>query len=211
MTTSNADRSVSSFPDPLRARWVTGLVLALGGVVGLAGSFGLTYERFEMLMNPEHVLGCDINPLLSCGSVMETNQAMLFGFPNPLVGLMTFPVVVVFGVALLAGARFPLWMWRGLWVGALGGIVFIHWLIYQSVFNIGVLCPYCMVVWTAMLPTFWFLTVFNLKNNVFPVSRGWRGPVDDLLRFHWLGLVLWVGLIVGLIGIEFWFYWSTLF
>ena len=210
MTTTEETTRDTQRPASLRARIVTGVVLAIGGFVGLLGAFGLTYERFEMLINPGHELGCDISPILSCGGVMATDQAMLFGFPNPIVGLVTFPVVIAFGIGLLAKASFPRWMWQGLWLGALGGVAFIHWLIYQSVFTIGVLCPYCMVVWAAMIPVFWFLTVFNFKNGIFPVSSGWRSAVDDLLRFHFLGLLLWIGLIIGIIGIQFWDYWQTL-
>ena len=31
-------------------------------------------------------------------------------------------------------------------------MVFIHWLIFQSLYRIGALCPYCMVVWAVTIP-----------------------------------------------------------
>ncbi len=40
----------------------------------------------------------------------------------------------------------------GLAAGTLLGTVFVHWLIFQSLYRIGALCPYCMVVWAVTIP-----------------------------------------------------------
>ena len=54
---------------------------------GLA-SLTLTVEKIELLIDPSYVPSCSINPVLSCGSVMVTHQASVFGFPNPLIGIV---------------------------------------------------------------------------------------------------------------------------
>ena len=81
-----------------------------------------------------------------------TPQASEFGFPNSLLGIVGFTVVVVTGVLAVAKVALPRWYWAGLAVGTLLGVVFIHWLIVQSLYQIGALCPYCMVVWTVTIP-----------------------------------------------------------
>ena len=43
-------------------------------------------EKIEILINPDYVPSCSLNPVLSCGSVMITPQASAFGFPNSLIG-----------------------------------------------------------------------------------------------------------------------------
>ena len=83
---------------------------------------------------------------------MITPQASAFGFPNPLIGIVAFTVVVVTGVLAVAKVRLPRWYWAGLAVGTLLGVVFVHWLIFQSLYRIGALCPYCMVVWAVTIP-----------------------------------------------------------
>jgi uncharacterized membrane protein len=196
-------------PEPV-GRLLTGWVLLIGGIIGLAAAFDLTYERISSLIDPEHVISCDFNPILSCGSVMVTPEASVFGFPNPLLGLMAFPIVVYTGVLLLSRTEPPRWIMLGFNLGALGGVAFVSWLIFQSVYRIGVLCPWCMVVWTVTLPIFWFTLVYNLRNGVIPIGRDWKSAVNDLLRFHGIGLVLLYGVILAIIGIEFWDYWSTL-
>jgi hypothetical protein len=68
-----------------------------------------------------------------------------------------------------------------------------------------------MAVWTVVLPIFWFTTVRNLRTGAIPVGQDWRDAVDDLLRFHWIGLTLLYAAVVMIVGIGFWDYWSTLF
>ncbi|MBN4679091.1 hypothetical protein HUS71_27225, partial [Pandoraea nosoerga] len=72
------------------------------------------------------------------------------GFPNPLLGIAGFTVVVVTGVLAVAKVPLPRWYWIGLAVGILVGVAFVHWLIFQSLYRIGALCPYCMVVWAVI-------------------------------------------------------------
>src|SRR6202000_1028501 len=120
-------------------------------VIGLVSSMTLTVEKIDILANPAYVPSCNINPIVSCGSVMVTPQASALGFPNPLLGIAGFTVVVVSGVLAVAKVPLPRWFWIGLTAGTLLGAVFVHWLIFQSLYRIGALCPYCMVVWVATM------------------------------------------------------------
>lgn len=188
-----------------------GILLLIGGLIGLAAATTLLIEKIELLKNPGYVPSCSINPILSCGTVMVTPQAEVFGFPNPIIGVAGFGALVAIGAALLAGATFARWFWIGLQAGVIFGIVFIHWLIYQSLYVIGALCPYCMVVWAVMIPIFWYTTVHNL------LLVGDRGPsglqkvarvVDD---YRGAILTAWFLIILGLITQRFWYFWVTLF
>lgn len=190
-------------------RFLPWLVL-VGGGIGLLAAFVLTVERIALLQDPSYVPSCSINPLFSCGSVMEQPQAAVFGFPNPLVGIAGFGIVATIGAAILAGATFARWFWLGLQAGVLFGIGFVHWLIYQSLFSIGALCPYCMVVWLVMIPIFWYVTLHNLSTGALPVPRSLRGVVRIVTPSHGLLLLLWYLVIVALIGIRFADYWSSL-
>jgi uncharacterized membrane protein len=176
----------------------------LAGVVGLAASFTLTVEKIQILINPDYVPSCSINPVLSCGSVMVTPQAEAFGFPNPLIGIVSFSVVVVTGVLALAKVALPRWYWAGLATGTLLGTVFVHWLIFQSLYRIGALCPYCMVVWAVMTPLLVVVASIALRpqagNTVARVLYTWR----------WSLVALWFTGLILLILVRFWTYWSTL-
>jgi uncharacterized membrane protein len=176
----------------------------VAGVVGLVASFTLTIEKIELLINPEFVPSCNFNPVLSCGSIITTDQASVFGFPNPLIGMIAFTVAVVTGVLALAGVALPRWYWAGLAAGSALGAVFVHWLIFQSLYRIGALCPYCMVVWAVTIP----LLVVAASVALHPLAGH---PVGRVLhQWRWSIAALWFTGIFLLILIRFWSYWSTL-
>ncbi|MDH6139311.1 MULTISPECIES: vitamin K epoxide reductase family protein [Kitasatospora] len=187
-----------------------GWLLAVAGALGLAASAELTLDKIRLLENPNYVPSCNINPIISCGSVMRTEQASVFGFPNPLLGLVGFAVVLATAAGLAAGARYRRWYWLGLQAGTLLGVVMVHWLIGQSLYSIGALCPYCMVVWAVTILLFWYTTLANLRTGVIPVSERLRPVVRELDRYHWVVPVLWYGVIALMVLNRFWYYWRTL-
>ncbi|WP_395297359.1 vitamin K epoxide reductase family protein [Kitasatospora hibisci] len=186
------------------------LLLVIGGAVGLFASVVLTLDKIRLLKDPSYVPNCNINPIISCGSIMRSDQAEAFGFPNPLLGLVGFAVVIAVGAGLLAGASYRRWFWLGLQAGTVFGIGFVTWLMYQALYRIGALCPYCMVVWAAVIPLFWYTALHNLRSGVIPVGRRLRPVVREAARYHWAVPALWYAVVVLLILERFWYYWSTL-
>lgn len=189
---------------------VIGWVLAVGGTTGALAALALTLDRIALLKDPAYVPSCSISPLLSCGPVMASPQAEVLGFPNPLIGLVAFPIVATTGVVVLSGASLPRRYWLALQGGAVTGVVFVHWLIAQSLYSIGALCPYCMVVWVVTIAIFWYLTLHNLTTGRFPISDRRRRAVVRLARYHSTVLVGWFLVIIGMIANAFWPYWVGL-
>jgi len=126
------------------------------GAIGWFAAFELLTEYMKTLSNPDYAPNCNISILVTCGPNMDSWQGSLLGFSNTIIGVSAFIAPIAVGVALLAGARFDRWFWIAYRVGLALGFVFILWLAYQSVFSLGTLCPWCMVVWTVMTPLFWF-------------------------------------------------------
>lgn len=185
-------------------------VLTIGGIIGFIAAFVLAVEKTELLKNPQFVPSCNFNPVLNCGSVMKTHQAGVFGFPNPFLGIAGFAIVTTVGMALQAGAKFKRWFWLGLEAGTIFGLVFIHWLAFQSLYRIGALCPYCMVVWAVTVPIFWYTTLYLLDSGLLQVSKKWRPFMGFLKRHHGEILASWYVIVFCLILDRFWYYWSTL-
>lgn len=177
-----------------------------GGLIGLFSAAVLMVEKLHLLENPTDKLNCDINPIISCGSVILTDQANAFGFPNPIVGIAGFSIIATLGLAILAGAKFKRWFWLIVQLGVTFGVVFVHWLIFQTLYRIGALCPYCMVVWSVMIPIFWYATLYNLRHGYIKISRG----NSFLQKHHGDILLVWLVIIIGLIAERFWYFWSTL-
>lgn len=183
-------------------------ILTICGLLGLYASFVLTIDKFNLIQHPSAHLDCNINPIISCGSVMKTPEASLFGFANSLIGIVAFTAILVIGVTTLTGTIYKRWVWLCIQVGSLLGILLTHWLFYQSVFHIHALCPYCMVVWVITMLIFWYTLIHNLENNYVPsVST----KVRNFCRKHHADLfVCWFLIIAAIIASQFWYYWKTL-
>jgi uncharacterized membrane protein len=183
--------------------------LLAGGIVGLVAAVVLLIERIRLAEDSSYVPTCSINPVLSCGNVMESAQASLLGVPNPVIGVAAFPVVIATGAALLAGARLARWYWAGLQAGVTVAMAFVAWLVFQSLYRIGALCPYCMVVWAVVIPLFWYVTARNAAAGVLGSPPG--GRLATGLRDWRAPLVFGTFLLVVLLVLErFWTYWSSL-
>jgi uncharacterized membrane protein len=185
------------------------IVMIVGGIIGWIGAFALTLERFHVAENPDDALSCDINVFISCKSVMLTWQAKLLGFPNSLIGIAAFMAPIIIGFAILAGARFAKWFWRLFWLGNLFGFGFVIWLFSQSLLVINVLCPYCMVAWTGMIPVFWIVTLFAFREDILPMPIRTAPFWDGAYRFAWVWILATYLIIIAAIIIRFWSRWPA--
>lgn len=184
-------------------------LLVVGGFFGLLASAIITIDEFKLLENPNFTPSCSINPIISCGSVMQSAQSHVFGFPNPIIGLAAFGALITIGLALLAGAQFKKWFWLGLELGTIFGVVFVHWLLFQSIYRIQALCIYCMIVWAVTIPIFLYVSIYNVKAGNIPVPKKMAGIANFKIRHHGEILAIWYIIIAVLILHHFWYYFGT--
>ncbi|KPC83583.1 MULTISPECIES: vitamin K epoxide reductase family protein [Streptomyces] len=182
------------------------LLLVITGAAGLLAAWVITIDKFKLLEDPGFVPGCSLNPVVACGNIMKSEQAAAFGFPNPMLGIATYSVVIGIGMALLAGARFRAWYWLGLNAGTLFGVGFCTWLQYQSLYNINSLCLWCCLAWVATIFMFCYVTTHNIKHGILPAPAWLR---NALTEFHWVPPVLWTGIIGMLILTRWWDFWTS--
>lgn len=151
-----------------RRPWLLIVVLLATGIAGLWAAFALTLDKFAVLVDPNADLDCNFSIIVQCGANLQSWQgSVFFGVPNPVWGLMGWVAPVAVAVGLLAGARFRAWFWLLFNLGLAGAVAFCMWLIAQSIFVIGTLCPWCMLTWAAAILAFWTLTFHNLKEGRF--------------------------------------------
>ncbi len=182
----------------------------MGGLFGLLASGILTTEKISSLADASYIPPCNLSPIVSCGSVMNTAQASLFGFPNSLFGIAGFSIVITIGFSLLAGALYRKWFWIGLQTGMSVAILSVVWLAYQSIFIIGSLCPYCMVFWAAAIVLYSYTTVYNLQEKNLPLPA-WATSTSSFFEKnpHLIAIGLFAIVIITVL-VKFWSYWVTL-
>lgn len=173
-------------------------VMLLAGVSGFIASFILTIDKFKVLKDAGYTPSCNINSTLNCKSVMLSKQAEVFGFPNSIIGIGAFAVMITIAVLLFFGTNIPKLV---LQIGTFGtalAAIFCHWLAYQTTFVIGALCPYCMVAWVATL-----MVLSVLLRELLEIKKSNTDDEDSkividtikkwLVPFH----ALWSALLVG--------------
>ncbi|HEU0257739.1 MAG TPA: vitamin K epoxide reductase family protein [Microbacteriaceae bacterium] len=177
-------------PEPGTVKKPTALAIFLivAGTIGLAAAFLLTNDKFTLLQNPHAQLNCNFSVLVGCSKNLTEWQGSVFGFPNPVLGLMCWPVPITVGVATLAGARLPRWFWLLFNLFVLAAVVLVGWFIWQSVFALFVLCPWCMVTWAVTIPTFWALTLHNLSSGHIPLAPRARRVFHTL--YSWTPVIV---------------------
>ncbi|MEC5175921.1 putative membrane protein [Cryobacterium sp. MP_M5] len=163
-------------PQPETSKRPVGLAifLIIGGLIALTAAFLLTLDKIHILEDPQAQLSCNFSVLVGCSTNLGSWQGAIFGFPNPLIGLIGWTVVITIGAGILAGARFARWFWIGLNVGVTGAIALVVWLMGQSFFVLDVLCPWCMVTWVVTIPVFLAVTLHNLTEGNLPAPAAVR-------------------------------------
>ncbi|MGP9843353.1 vitamin K epoxide reductase family protein [Brachybacterium sp. 107] len=205
-----ADGLAAGTPRESRKPRGLGMLFTVTGAIGLVMAVVLLVEKIALIEDPSYVPSCSLNPVLSCGSVMDTPQASAFGIPNPIFGIAGFAAVLALGVTFLAGARVARWMSVLIQAGVTFAVLFAQWLIGQSLYEIGALCPYCMVVWAVTIPLFLFTTLHHLRAVADSSTPAVRRATDLVIEFRVPVLVAWYLVILALIAVRFWDYWSTL-
>ncbi|SDS53653.1 vitamin K epoxide reductase family protein [Actinoplanes derwentensis] len=160
--------------------WIFGTML-FSACLSLLASFVLSVDAVRLAADPGTALSCDINAVISCGTVAQSWQAQLFGFPNAFLGLVAEPVVITVAVACLGGVRFPRWFMCAAQTVYTVGVVFAYWLFYEAMFHIGALCPWCLLVTVSTTLVFATLTHVNLRDGNLPVPSRLRAPLKSAI------------------------------
>ena len=161
--------------------------LLVAGAIGWWAAFQLTVEKFHLLADPDAIASCDFSVLVQCTANLESWQGSVFGFPNPILGLAGWVAPIVVGAAILARARFARWFWLAFEAGLTFAFLFVAWLIVQSIYVLGTLCPWCMVTWIVTIPTYYAVTLHILRSGILPAPAGVRRAAGTLMG--WLPLL----------------------
>jgi uncharacterized membrane protein len=172
--------------------------MLVSSVVSLVASFVLSVDAIRLAENPNADLGCNINAVISCGTVAGSWQSSLLGFPNAFLGLVTEPVVITLAIASLGGVRFPRWFMLAAQVFYTVGLGFAYWLFHQAMFDIGALCPWCLLVTLSTTLVFFELTHVNIRDNNLFLPRRAQEALTSAVRWNLdlLAVVAWILVLV---------------
>jgi uncharacterized membrane protein len=205
-TTAASSVTVRSKPRLGKLGRILPWLLVIGGVIGIICSMVLIYDQIKVWENPGYLPACDLNPIVSCGSVIGSKQGEIFGIPAPFFGLLAFPVFVTVGAAMLAGARFKRWFWQGMQLFVTGGLVFALWLFWLSMYRVHALCPFCLTVDVVTYTLFWYVTMHNFIEGNLPIPAALKSLGRFVKQHHLDILMLWFVIVIAWILHHFWYY-----
>lgn len=184
--------------------------MLLSALLSLYSAFRLSLDTLVIAGNPDAVFGCDINAVLSCGTVGRSWQAEVFGVPNTFIGLMCEPVVVTIAVAGIAGVKFPRWFMFAAQMVYLVGLTFAYWLFSQSILYIHALCPYCLLITLGTTLVFFTLLHYNIRENNLYLPPKAQRAAETFARVHGTTAVA-VLLLLGILSIILYNYGTVIF
>ncbi len=186
---------------PPAAGWF--LLMVVGGLLGAVAAGWQLVERIAYADGLDTGI-CEINSVLSCGSVFDHWQSSALGVPNTLVSLPVFALLASAGLAGLLGSRLS----RSYLATLLGLTVFMAafmtWYMQQTAFAIGALCLFCTVGAASLLAAGVGLTRVADAERALgtgPLGRQLRLLVEaraDLIVWGGLGALITVLLVTGL-------------
>ena len=74
------------------------MILTIGAAVGLLASFLQMLEKITLVKNSEAVLSCNLNSVFNCSNVLNASQSSVFGFPNSLLCIVFFSLLLAAGL-----------------------------------------------------------------------------------------------------------------
>ena len=191
-------------PGPVRYRW-TFVEMLVSSLLGIVASLVLSIDAIELAKDPTADLSCNINSVISCGTVGASWQASLLGFPNAFLGLIAEPVVITIAVAALGGVRFPRWFMNAALVVYAIGLAFAYWLFLQAYFVIGALCPWRFLITLTTTTVFMSMmrvalldNTLNLRPSTWRFVVGWLRAGADTL-----GVIVIFAVIIGMILLKY--------
>ena len=172
--------------------------MLFSSVLSLIASFVLSVDAIALAKDPTAVLSCNINAVISCGTVGASWQASLLGFPNAYLGLIAEAVVVTICVAALGGVRFPRWFMFAAQIVYTLGLIFAYWLFHQAMFEIGALCPWCLLVTLSTTLVFATMTHINIRDDNLYLPEHLSKPAQSAIKLN-LDLLVVTAVVLGVI------------
>jgi len=186
-------------------------ILIVGASIGLAAAGILTIEKIALLKDPGHVTSCSLSPVVACSPVINSSEASVFTIPNPAFGLFGFGCVLTAGMTLIAGGKnikLSKWWWHAITTACAVGLIFVGWLIYQTLYDIKSICLYCTAVWAVVIPLYVTTVRRATEEKALPLA----GPrLSNFVQKYTLEIIVTTyALVIILILQRFWSYWISL-
>lgn len=151
-------------------------IVTIGAGIGFVASFLQMLEKITLLKNAHSILSCNLNSVFNCSNILNAHQSSVFGFPNSLLCISFFALTLSAGLIGWTGGFINPKLRFVYQAMALFFAGFGYWYFWQSIFNIGSLCIYCLFCYGGVLAinAAWF----RLNYSALPVKKSTMRVLD---------------------------------
>src|SRR5665647_2459944 len=125
--------------------------LTIAAVIGFVAFFLQMLEKLTLLRNAQSTLSCNLNSVFNCSHILNAPQSSVFGFPNSLLCVTFFALMLSAGLIGWTGGLITSKLRFVYQAMTLFFIGFGFWYFWQSIFNVASLCIYCIFCYLGVL------------------------------------------------------------
>lgn len=167
-----------------------GLIVG-GAAIGLVASFLQLIDKLVHIKNPTANLACNVSSVFNCSGVLDAWQSSFFGFPNSIMCIIFFAIILGVAIAGATGSVLSKGLRLVMQFFSVFFLAFGAWYLWQSIYAIGAVCIYCMFCYAAVIAINFSWVRINVLDLPFSEFK------QKLIKRNW--------------DIVFWLVWSSAF
>lgn len=207
--TKKSTNAGSSWRNKLKIAFIFPYILMFFGLSGLTASIIINTEKVEKIKHPKTVLACDLNPVYSCGNVIDSKRSKTLGIANELIGTAMFSGIFAVGLMTLAGSKPKKWFWQLFFFAMIAFSLATLFLWHESVYVIGSLCIFCSTVWFSG----WAITMslFSWLYDQKYFANAQKDVAEVLAYVRKYNVAVWLSVMLLLVAFtlkHFWYYYG---
>lgn len=172
-------------------------IITIGSAIGFLASFLQMLEKITLLKSADAALSCNLNSVFNCSNILNAPQSSVFGFPNSLLCVTFFALMLSAGLIGWTGGLITSKLRFVYQAMTLFFIGFGFWYFWQSIFNVASLCVFCLVCYggVLMISGAWFrLNYKDLPFNTRTQQLMDRAVASGADIFLWVLIALGIAL-----------------
>ncbi len=125
---------------------IAAAIITIAATIGVIDSFFLVLEFIQVLLHPGEPTPCTVSSFVSCTlTVQGPFGHYIPGIPNPMFGMLWYSGVLAYGLTRWLGSEHSKKTRQTVGIIILLGILFSYRLYIASVFELGGVCPFCLI------------------------------------------------------------------
>jgi uncharacterized membrane protein len=174
------------------------IIISTAAIIGMIDSFFLVLEFIQVLLHPGEPTPCTVSTFVSCTLTVQGEFGHYIpGVPNPLWGMLWYSGLAAYGLTRWLGSEHSKNARKCVGAIILLGILFSYRLYLASIFQLGGVCPFCLLSTTLSTLIALAFVVDDLSYSNPSCGKKMKGIITLFQLFSVLFFVIGLPLFIG--------------